>query len=65
MSVGYIVPVMHNTFSNSEIGITSCFLLPTIMVAGVSITTDDRRNASATLLREVGFFFPPKKKPLV
>ena len=28
----------------------------------VSVSTDDRRNASATLLREVGYFFPRRRR---
>ena len=36
------------------------------ILSGVSISTDDRRNASATLLKEVGYLlFPPKKKHIV
>ena len=34
-------------------------------LAGVSISTDDQRNASIILLREVGYFSPQKKKQLV
>ena len=35
-----------------------------IQDAGVSISTDDRRNASATLLREVGYFFLRRRSNL-
>ena len=37
----------------------------TNLVTGVLISTDDRWNAPATLFKEVGYFFPPKKKQLV
>ena len=33
--------------------------------AGVSISTDGRRNASTTLFTEGGYFFSRKKKQLV
>ena len=33
--------------------------------AGVSISTNDRRNASATMPREVGYFFPRRRSNVV
>ena len=33
----------------------------TNLVPGVLISTDDRRNALATLFKEVGYFFPEEE----
>ena len=35
------------------------------LTLAISISTDDRRNVSVILLREVGYFSPRKKKHLV
>ena len=35
-----------------------CAIALHVHYTGVSISTDDRQNTSATLLREVGYLFP-------
>ena len=48
----------HKTHIFNKLPQSTCQLLSKIYYhSGVSISTDDRRNAWATLLREVGYFF--------
>ena len=47
---------------NTGQSVFKVFLRSVYNDSGVSISTDGRRNASATLLIEVGYFFSTKKK---
>ena len=48
-------------FKNSFLDIWVDIPLTNFIVPGVLISTDDRRNVSATLFKEVGYFFPQRR----